>query len=71
MWKFLHQQQTWSVKQGLGLWGNWVAPSVEHATLNLGVVSFNPTLGVPIILKINLVYLCFCYYFFNLKKKGD
>ena len=29
----------------------WLAQSVEHATLDLGIVSLSPTLGVEITLK--------------------
>lgn len=31
--------------------GAWVTQSVQHATLHLGVMSSNPTLGVEITLK--------------------
>ena len=30
-------------------WGTWLAQSVEHVTLDLGVVSSNPMLGTEII----------------------
>jgi len=29
-------------------WGAWLAQSVEHTTLDLGVVSSSPTLGVEV-----------------------
>ena len=30
------------------LWGTWLAQSVEHATLDLGILSLSPMLGVEI-----------------------
>lgn len=30
-------------------WGSWLGPSEEHATLDLGVVSSSPTLGVELL----------------------
>ena len=27
-------------------WGGWLAQSVEHVTLDVGVISLSPTLGV-------------------------
>ena len=29
-------------------WGTWLAQSIEHVTLDLGVVSSSPTLGIEI-----------------------
>ena len=34
--------------------GPWLAQSEEHATLDLGVMSFNPALGIEINLKNKL-----------------
>ena len=39
------------LKQEGRAWGAWMAPSVEHVTLDFRVVSSNPTLGVEPIKK--------------------
>ena len=38
--------------KGIFIWGAWLAQSEEHVSLDLGVVSSSPMLGVEITLKI-------------------
>ena len=40
----------------MGAGGSWLARSVEHVTLDLRVVSSNPTLGVEITIKRQWVH---------------
>ena len=42
------------LKKFKSLRGSWLAQSEEHATLDLGVVSSSPTLGIDVTKKMNL-----------------
>ena len=45
-------------------WGAWLAQSVEHAILDLRVVSLGPTLGVGITLKNGYSFIHSCGHSF-------
>lgn len=47
----VHSALTWSRFGGQG--GAWLAQSLDHATLDVKVVSSRPTLGVGVTYKIN------------------
>lgn len=40
-------------------WGTWLAQSVEHAALDLEVMSSSPMLGIELILKKE-IHMCVC-----------